>query len=116
MELSSYSFGKIVVDGVQYTKDLKIIGGKVIPNWWRQQGHLLQACDIEDVVEARPHTLIVGTGSPGRLKVEEGLASFLGSKGIRLETLPTELAVHRFMELAEMEGYQQVAAALHLTC
>ncbi len=116
MEISGYSFGRIVIDGVEYIKDVKIIRGEVVPNWWRKEGHLLQACDLEDVIAARPHTLLVGTGSPGRLRVEDGLAAMLGDKGIRLETLPTELAVHRFMELAAKEGYDEVAAAFHLTC
>ncbi len=116
MQINGYSFGRIVVDGKAYTKDIKIIGGRLVPNWWRRQGHLLQMEDIEDVIAARPHTLIVGTGSSGVMRIGPGVAEQLGAKGIRLEALPTAMAVERFNELAGMEGVERVAGAFHLTC
>ncbi len=116
MQLSGYKFGEIIVDGVRHTKDLKIIKGKVVPRWWREQGHLVQLKDIEDILESPPHTLIIGTGSPGRLKVDPGLPEALGEKGIRVEVIPTALAVERYAELVRLEGAEMVAAALHLTC
>ncbi len=116
MKIEEYSFGRIVIDGKPYTKDVKIIKGQVIPEWWRESGHVLQYQDIEDIVEARPHTLIVGTGSPGRLKIEPELPNVLAEMGIRVETLPSSLAMERFNELIELHGTDKVAGAFHLTC
>lgn len=116
MKIEEYSFGRIVIDGKVYTKDVKIIKGKIIPEWWRESGHLLQYQDIEDVVAARPHTLIVGTGASGRLKVDPELPNVLGEMGIRLETIPSGLAMERFNELIELYGAEKVAGAFHLTC
>ena len=114
--LRNYRFGSIVVNNEATTKDLMIIKGKPVKNWWREQGHLLQLCDLDAVLDARPHTLIVGTGNPGRLRIAEGLSEELGKRGIRLEAIPTELAIMRFQELSDMEGEENVALALHLTC
>ncbi len=116
MQITSYRFGAISIDGSDYTKDLKIVQGKVIQDWWRQKGHLLQQQDITDVIAAKPHTLVVGTGASGMMKVAPGLQQFLAEKGIRMETLPSELATMRFNELIEMEGLDRVALAIHLTC
>ncbi|NIA08906.1 MAG: hypothetical protein GWP10_03860 [Nitrospiraceae bacterium] len=116
MKIESYHFGEIVIDGVPYNKDLKIIKGKIIEDWWRSQGHLLQVSDIVDIVAAKPNTLVVGTGAYGRMVLKPGLLDELGSKGIYVEFLPTELAVGKFNELASELGVDSVAFAAHLTC
>ncbi|MEA1866849.1 MAG: MTH938/NDUFAF3 family protein [Thermodesulfobacteriota bacterium] len=97
-------------------KDLKIIRGKTSGNWWRSQGHTLQVSDIPDVVAAKPDTLIVGTGAYGKMVLSSGLSEELASRGIRIEALPTELAIQRFNELASQLGHEAVAFVVHLTC
>jgi len=116
MKIESYRFGEIVIDGIRYTKDLKIIRGKTSGNWWRSRGHTLQLSDILDVVAAKPSTLIVGTGAYGRMVLSSGLSEELASRGIRIEALPTESAIQRFNELASQLGDESVAFAVHLTC
>jgi hypothetical protein len=116
VKIESYRFGEIVIDGMRYTKDLKIIKGKIFGNWWRSQGHTLQLSDILDVVAARPSTLIVGTGAYGRMVLSPGLSEELESKGIRIEALPTEPAIKKFNELSSRHGHEAVALAVHLTC
>jgi hypothetical protein len=37
--IEKYSFGKIVVNGVTYTNDIKIVQGRVVSEWWRKKGH-----------------------------------------------------------------------------
>ncbi|MBW1670765.1 MAG: Mth938-like domain-containing protein, partial [Deltaproteobacteria bacterium] len=54
MKIESYRFGEIIIDGIRYTKDLKIIKGKTFDNWLRSKGHTLQLDDILDVVAAKP--------------------------------------------------------------
>jgi hypothetical protein len=116
MKIESYRFGEIVIDGMRHTKDLKIIKGKTVDNWWRSQGHTLQLSDILDVVAAKPGTLIVGTGAYGKMVLSSGLSEKLAAKGIRIEALPTESAIHRFNELASQLGHEAAAFAVHLTC
>ena len=116
MDIESYRFGHIVINGQAYSKDLKIIDGVIYPGWWRNEGHLVTLDDVADVISAGPHTLIVGTGASGRLRIARGLAEKLGEYGVRLEAVPTELAVARFLELIEMVGLEDVAGAFHLTC
>ena len=50
--IDSYSFGSIVIDGKQYTGDLKIIAGRVIPDWWRKDGHSICEADVTDLIAA----------------------------------------------------------------
>jgi hypothetical protein len=37
--IDHYEFGRIVVDGREVTNDLIILPGRVVRNWWRQEGH-----------------------------------------------------------------------------
>jgi len=37
--IEDYSFGTMAIDVVSYTKDLKIRGGKVVADWWRDNDH-----------------------------------------------------------------------------
>ena len=116
INLEDYRFGSILADNQPLNKDLMVIKGRLVKNWWRDQGHLVQLCDLDPVLDAKPHTLIVGTGKSGRLKIAPGLSEELGKRGIRLEAIPTELAIMRFQELSNMEGEENIALALHLTC
>lgn len=114
MHIDSYQFGKIVIDGIPYSKDMIILGSEVLPNWWRKQGHLLSAEDIEPVIAAKPAVLILGCGASGIMKVSEQARRVLQENDIRLEALDTHKAVARFNELARQDA--NVAAAMHLTC
>ncbi len=112
--IESYRFGEMVVSGRAYRRDLKIIEGKVRPEWWRKEGHLLQPEDLEDVWAARPEILVVGTGASGVMRVDPRTVARAQELGITLEAYPTEKAVRRFNELLR-EG-RKVAGAFHLTC
>ena len=114
LQIDSYQFGQIVVDGVSYDSDLIIIGDSVQDNWRRIHGHLLSAEDLESVIEAGPSVLVVGCGAYGAMKVPNETRKALLEQDIRLEALKTAEAVERFNELAEVGV--SVAAALHLTC
>jgi hypothetical protein len=113
MDIEAYDFGSITIGGKTYSRDLKIIDGKVIPNWWRLEGHLLLSADLEDVFEARPDTLVVGTGDPGLLKVSAEVRSRLAELGIDLVVEPTRRACNAFNRLSRDRN---TAFAAHLTC
>lgn len=114
MHIDSYRFGHIVVDGVAYNSDVLIIGGSVRPNWWRKQGHLLSAEDLQVVIEAKPSIVVIGCGASAMMKVPEQTRRTLREQNIQSEVLDTRKAVQRFNQLSSEDA--NVAAALHLTC
>jgi hypothetical protein len=111
--IESYSFGTITVDGKTHTSDLIILPGRVRTGWWRKEGHRLDKEDLEEVIQAKPSILVVGTGNVGLMKVPQETLDYLAQHNIRVVVQPTAAACLRYNELAENE---QVAAALHLTC
>ncbi len=112
--IDSYQFGEIVVDGISYSSDIIILGNSVQSNWWRKQGHLLSAEDVQPIIAARPTVLIVGCGASKLMKVSDQARQVLQEHDIQLEALDTYKAVQRFNELSQ--AGVNVTAALHLTC
>ena len=53
-KIDGYDFGRIVVDGVEQTRDVILLPGRVVPNWWRQDGHRLMLDDLEAVLDELP--------------------------------------------------------------
>lgn len=113
MNIDSYSFGKMVVDGEEYTSDLIIYPDKINDSWWRGKGHLLQKDDLEEILEAKPSVLIIGTGNVGIMRVPDKLRKELIALGIELVVERTGKAVEVFNTFTEKKG---VIAAFHLTC
>lgn len=113
-EVGDYRFGEIVVDGRRYTGDIKIMGGFVVSDWWRAEGHRLAFSDIEDLLSRGPEVLVVGMGLPGRMKVSDQLRKRLAAAGISLIDEPTPRAVATFNRLNK--SGKKVAGAFHLTC
>ncbi len=111
--IESYSFGKIIVDGKTHTSDLIILPGVVRPGWWRKEGHRLDKNDLNEIIEAAPDVLVIGTGNVGLMEVPQETLDYLAAHGIHTVVERTAAACQRYNELAEQE---QVAAALHLTC
>lgn len=110
--LDDYSFGSIRVDGEVHTKDLIVLPERVVPNWWRRQGHSLVIEDLSEVLDELPERLIVGCGAHGRLEPNPAVIEELRARGVEVEAIPTADAVRRYGELDP----ERTAAALHLTC
>jgi hypothetical protein len=111
-KLDRYRFGRVRVDGEELTRDVIVLPGRTVRNWWRRDGHGLVVEDLAEVLEELPEHLVIGTGADGRLRPSPGALDELIARGIRVEALPTEDAVRRFAELDP----ERTAAALHLTC
>ena len=112
--IDSYSFGKMVVDGTSYDKDLIIRPNSVEPNWWRKEGHALHVEDIRQVIEEdKPEILVMGTGKFGIVKIADETRDFLKSKNVELIALKTDKAVKIYNELSASGN---VVGAFHLTC
>jgi len=114
MLIKSYQFGSMTVGEKEHRSDLKIIEGKVFPSWGRQEGHVVDVADVDDILAAKPETLVVGRGDPGRMRVSDSLRAALASAHIQLIEEPTVRAVAAFNRLSEND--RKVAAAFHLTC
>jgi hypothetical protein len=84
-----------------------------VDGWWRQEGHVLHAADLDEVLEAKPELLVVGQGANGRMRVAKDAKQALQEGGIEFTASPTPQAVERFNAAPEN---QAVAAAFHLTC
>lgn len=111
-ELRDYSFGELTVDGQRHTRDLIILPHRVVPDWWRRDGHSLAMEDLDDVIDELPDRLILGCGAHHRLHPPEAVLEQLRARGVDVEALPTADAVRRYGELDP----ERTAAALHLTC
>lgn len=114
MQIDSFAFGRMVVDGRRYGSDLRIFpDGRVAEDWWRRQGHGLVMEDIDDLVAAAPEVIVIGTGVHGRLRPDPALAGQLSERGIELTAAPNAEAVATFNRLS---GRRRLAAGFHLTC
>jgi len=111
-KIQDYRFGRLVVEGQPETRDLIVVPGRVVRNWWRRDGHALVLEDLEDVLDELPERLIVGMGASSQMRPHPSTLERLSDRGIEVECLPTDRAVIRFGELDPA----RTAVALHLTC
>jgi hypothetical protein len=111
--IDSYRFGRMVIDGKTYTKDLIIYPDIIKSPWWREAGHFLALNDIKDVLANNPETLIIGTGYWGLMKVEDEVKKQAKKKGIQLIIQNSKKAVQTFNNI---HSQGRVFAAFHITC
>jgi hypothetical protein len=112
--IENFSFGNIVVNGITYTNDIKIIQGKVDPTWWREKGHQVNIDDIRDIIDVGPDILVLGKGKPGLMRSTPSLCEYLEQKNIDLIEEKTSKAIKTFNRLFK-QG-KNVCAGFHLTC
>lgn len=112
--IENYVFGNIVVDGTSYSSDIKIVQGKVVSDWWRRRGHLVEDDDVEDILAAKPNVLVIGKGEPGLMKISSPLRELLINNSIKLIEEKTPKAIDIFNRLSK-EG-ENVAAGFHISC
>jgi hypothetical protein len=111
--IESYEFGHIVIDGQTHDKDVIILPGGVIGNWWRDEGHSLHPNDLEPVFAAKPDVLVIGQGAYGRMQVPAETRQAIEDAGIQVIEQKTTQAYQTYNQ---MRTNGNVAAALHLTC
>jgi len=112
--IENYSFGKMVVNGVSYNKDLIICGDRVLADWWRRKGHELAVDDIlSSVKEFHPSIVVVGTGKWGMVKVLPETRNFLEKREIKIIIEKTDQAWKRYNQFLASE---QPMGVFHLTC
>ncbi len=113
MAITHYSFGRIVIDGEEYSRDVIILPGRVESPWRRRHGHVLAPEDLTTGLQADPAVIIIGTGYSGAMQVPDATLAFLKAQEIEVLVVKTEKAVEVFNQAA---GQRRIVAALHLTC
>jgi hypothetical protein len=111
--IESYKFGEMTADGLDYSADLILLPGRIIPSWWRKEGHNLSCTDLRDVFDEGISALVIGTGFHGQMKVQQDVRQAAEAKGIRMYVEKTARAVQIFNQLSE---HERTAGAFHLTC
>jgi hypothetical protein len=110
--IEGYRFGRVLVDGEEHTRDVIVLPGRVVGNWWRRDGHSLVMEDLDEVLDDLPPTLVVGAGADQQMRPQAETLEKLKARGVEVHVLPTDQAVRRYAELDPA----RTAAALHLTC
>ncbi len=115
MHIEGHTFGRVRIDGVEYSKAVILLRSEVRNPWWRAAGgHRYAPEDLGEVLTAAPEVVVPGTGFFGRVKVSRETFAAFADAGSELVVETTAQAVKDFNRLAA-EG-RDVAAALHLTC
>ena len=113
MQIDSYSFGRIVINGKTCTTDVIVYPGWVDTAWRRKEGHVLQVEDLKEALLTRPGVLVIGTGYYGVMRVPRETVERIADMGIEVRVERTAKAVEVYNGL---ESGGSVVAALHLTC
>jgi hypothetical protein len=110
--LEGYRFGRVLVDGREETRDVIVLPGRVVRNWWRRDGHVLALDDLDEVLDDLPDRLVVGTGATGQMDPDPVTLRALRDRGVEVEVFRTDEAIRRYAA----SDPARTAAALHLTC
>jgi hypothetical protein len=110
--IEGYEFGRVEVDGHEHTRDLIVLPGRVIAEWWRKDGHALVLEDLAQALDELPDRLVIGTGAMGRMRPDPEAIGALEARGVDVEVHETPDAIRRYGQLDP----QRTALAMHLTC
>jgi len=113
LHIDEYGFGKIVIDGKKYGKDVVITPKGEVKDWWRVRGHEVCVKDLGLIEGEDFEVLIIGTGYFGVVKVLSEVEEWAKKRGVELVAVPTKEACRIYNE---MSGKKKAVAALHLTC
>ena len=112
--ITEFSFGRIVVEGQTCNNDIKIVQGKLVPDWWRRSGHSVEIDDVQDVLDSDSEILVIGKGQPGYMRITDSLRQHLAEKNVKLIEEPTPKAIETFNRLFK-EG-RRVSGGFHVGC
>ncbi len=114
MKIEDYAFGRIVIDGQTFTRDVILLPNRVWDGWWRQEGHRLIIADLNEIWAAMPTALVIGSGFFGLMQTPTEIRTEIERRGVALYIEKTRQACQVFNRLAA-QG-ERVVAALHLSC
>lgn len=115
MDIASFSFGSIEIDGKTHTHDVVIDGGQIrrrnkLPSrkFRNEFGHT--PLSVEEEIPWRCRRLVVGTGVYGGLPVMSDVKLEAERRNVELIILPTAQAIEAFRKASE-----ETNAILHIT-
>lgn len=111
--IEHYDFGKIRIDGEEYTQDI-IVSSDGVDSWWRKDSHWVGVENLGEIIERRPKKVIFGIGFSGVMEVSDEAKEYLKKLGVEVIIKPTKKACDDFNKLSSEN--ENVIAALHLTC
>jgi hypothetical protein len=116
-QITSFSWGKVEVEGLGTFKDVKLFPGGGRAWDWGETGTEhdpgVQFADVEELLGHGAEVVVLTQGVLGRLKVMPETLAELEQRGIAVHVLKTKQAVKKYNQLA---GSQQVGCLLHSTC
>lgn len=112
--VESYRFGRMVLGGKVYERDLIVTPQGVLSPWWRKEGHLLTLEDLGEAAQAEVDCVVIGTGYSGAMEVLDEVVEHFRKRGLKVYVAPTRKAVEIYNELVRSGA--RVLAAFHLTC
>ena len=104
----------MVIAGVTYTNDVKIIQNTVVPDWWRKSGHSVDVDDVHDILSYHPDILVIGKGDPGYMTTTPALRKVLEQKSIQLIEEKTPKAIQIYNQT--LKAGKRIAAGFHVAC
>ena len=110
--INSYKFGEICVRKKHYREDVLILPRKV-ESWWRKNSHSVEVEDLDEILKAKPKTVIIGTGYTACMGVPTEVREKLKSAKIKLIVEGTGKACETYNKIKDKKG---VVFAVHLTC
>jgi len=112
--IESYSFGRMVIDGIRYTKDVIIFpDSRILSPWWRNQGHVLTADDLRELIATAPEVVVCGTGAMGVMRPTPELKENLAARNIEFIAQKSVKAIETYNNLS---GRKRAGGCFHLTC
>ena len=112
--IESYSFGRMVINGKLYTKDVLIFpDGSILSPWWRKEAHVLAVDDLAGLITAGPDIIICGTGAMGVLQPAAEVIKHLADHDIEFIARKSSKAVSTYNQ---MSGRGKTGGCFHLTC
>ena len=112
--IESYSFGHMIIAGTSYTKDIIIYpDGSILSPWWRNQGHILEVIDLQDLIAMKPEIIICGTGAMGVMRPSAALKEDLEARNIGFIAQRSSRAIDTYNQLS---CERKVGGCFHLTC
>lgn len=112
--ITEFSFGRIVVEGQTCNTDIKIVQGKLVPNWWRKSGHSVEIDDVQDILKSNSEILVIGKGQPGYMRISDSLHRHFAQNNIQMIEEPTPEAIRIFNRLYA-QG-KRVSGGFHVGC
>ena len=117
VKVDSFSFGAIVIGGKKYGCAILLFPDGSVRK--RKSGlekfgsHTIKKRDIQQLIEATPDVLVIGTGTDAKARLEANAGLHAKESKVELMVLPSSAAIHALNELVG-EG-KRVAALIHIT-